>query len=188
MCGWLQDCGHADFCFACVQGLTTCPTCSTTIKGWHLLQHNSPPLNPLVLSLSSAFNSSIVCNTSNQITKKKKKQGLQCVDTTNGDEVLGNDSDDDDDAGLLTWVASLDKDHDTQVSNLESETQVTTTLGDTIDCLAVGTDSQGTQEDNTREAKKRKRNPTQPAPFPRVQTRLRGPPATIKGKRTMKLS
>ena len=36
MCGWLQDCGHVDFCFACVQGLTSCPTCSTTIEGGKL--------------------------------------------------------------------------------------------------------------------------------------------------------
>ena len=114
---------------------------------------------------------------------------MQCVDTAKADPVLGNDSDDDDDdAGLLTWVASLDKDYETQVSNLESETQLTTTVDNTIDSLALGTDSQGTQDDNRRDAKKRKRNPTHPAPFPRVQTRLRGAPAPIKGKKTMKLS
>jgi hypothetical protein len=193
MCGWLQDCGHADFCFACVQGLTTCPICGATIKGWHLVQPSSPPVNPLVLSLKAAFNSSIICNTSNQVTRKTKKRGLQCVEGLGGDPILGNstpiDSDDDDDdddgvdAGLLTWVASLEKVSETQLSNLESEAQPDTTLDNTVE----GFDSQGTQEDNMREVKKKKRNPTQPAPFPRVQTRLRGPPAPIKGKKTMKL-
>jgi hypothetical protein len=73
---------------------------------------------------------------------------------------------------------------ETQFSNLESEPQPDTTLDNTVE----GFESQGTQEDNTREKKKRKKNPTQPAPFPRVQTRLRGPPAPIKGKKMMKLS
>ena len=123
------------------------------------------------------------------MTKKNKKRGLQCVDGLGDDPILGNssltDSDDDDvDAGLLTWVASLDKVSETQVSNLECEPQPHTSLVNTIE----GFESQDTQEDNTREVKKKKKNPTQPAPFPRVQTRLRGPPAPIKGKKTMKLS
>ena len=189
MCGWMQDCGHADFCFACVQGLTTCPTCSTTIKGWHLVQPNSPPVHPLVLSLKAAFNSSITCNTSNQVTKKNKKRGLQCVEGLGDDPILGNslamDSDDEGvDAGLLTWVASLDKVSETQFSNLESDPQPDTTLGSEVQ----GFDSQDTQFGDMREVKKKKKNPTQPAPFPRVQTRLRGPSAPIKGKKTMKLS
>ena len=114
---------------------------------------------------------------------------LQCLETARGDPLLGNDSDDDDvDAGLLTWAASLEKEYETQASNLESDTQLTTTMDNIADGLALHYESQGTQEDNTREVKKRKRNPTQPAPFPRVQTRLRGPPVPVKGKRTMKLS
>ena len=189
MFGWLQDCGHADFCFGCVQGLHTCPICSSPIKGWHLLQANSPPVNPLVLSLKDAFNSSITCNTSNQMTKMNKKRGLQCVEGLGDDGVLGNssltDSDDDGvDAGLLTWVASLDKVSETQLSNLESEPQHHTTLGNTVE----GLESQDTQFGDTTEVKKKKKNPTQPAPFPRVQTRLRRPNASIKGKKTMKVS
>lgn len=192
MCGWLQECGHADFCFACVQGLTTCPICGATIKGWHLVRPNSPPVNPLVLSLKAAFNSSIICNTSNHMTKKSKKRGLQSLEGVGHDPTLeistpiDSDEDDDDgvDAGLLTWVASLKKVSETQMSNLESEAQPDTTLDNTVE----GFDSQGTQEDNMREVKKKKKNPTQPAPFPRVQTRLRGPPpAPIKGKKAMKM-
>jgi len=125
------------------------------------------------------------------MTRKTKKRGLQCLEGLGDDPILGTstpiDSDDDDDdgvdAGLLTWVASLEKVSETQLSNLESEAQPDTTLDNTVE----GFDSQGTQEDNMREVKKKKRNPTQPAPFPRVQTRLRGPPAPIKGKKTMKL-
>lgn len=60
--------------------------------------------------------------------KRIKKQGLQRLETARGDPVLGNDSDDDDDdAGLLT--------HETQVSNLESDTQLTTTINNTVDGL-----------------------------------------------------
>jgi hypothetical protein len=164
ICGWLQDCGHADFCFPCVQGLTTCPTCGATIKGWHLVQSNSPPVNPLVLSLKAAFNSSIICNTSNQVTRKTKKRGLQCVEGLGDDPTLGsstiNDSDDDDDdgvdAGLLTWVASLEKVSETQLSNLESEAQPDTTLDNTLE----GFESQGTQVANMREVKKKKKSHT----------------------------
>ena len=191
MCGWLQDCGHADFCFACVQGLTTCPTCSSTIKGWHLLQTNSPPVQSLVLSLKAAFNSSIICNNSNGMIKKNKKRVQECLEPIGDDQILGDSSltdSDDDDAGLLTWAASLEKDHATQVSNLESERQLTTTVDNTVDGLALHADSQATEDDNLNFPKKKKKNPTQPAPFPRVQTRLRGPPAPMKGKKMLKLS
>lgn len=114
---------------------------------------------------------------------------MQCVEGLGDEAFLGNssltDSDDDGvDAGLLNWVASLDKVSETQLSNLESEPQVDANLENTTE----GFESQGTQDGDTREVKKRKKNPTQPAPFPRVQTRLRGPPAPIKGKKTMKLS
>ena len=192
MCEWMQDCGHADFCFACVQGLTSCPTCSTTIKGWHLLEPNSPPVNPLVLSLSAAFNSSIMSNNSNQMTtRKNKKRGLKCVEAEGDDPILGNSSltdSDDDDAGLLTWVATLEKDPETQVSNLESETQLVAPVDNAGCGLALHNESQDTQEDNTTEVKRKKKRPTEPAPFPRVQTRMRGPPAPLKGKKMMKLS
>ena len=124
------------------------------------------------------------------MTRKAKKRGLQSVEGLGDDPILGIstpiDSDDDDDgvdAGLLTWVASLEKVSETQISNLESEAQPDTTLENTVE----GFESQFTQEDNMREVKKKKKNPTQPAPFPRVQTRLRGPPAPIKGKKTMKM-
>ena len=88
---------------------------------------------------------------------------------------------------MLTWAASLEKDHATQVSNLESERQLTTTVDNTVDGLALHADSQATEDDNLNFPKKKK-NPTQPAPFPRVQTRLRGPPAPMKGKKMLKLS
>ena len=92
------------------------------------------------------------------MTKKNKKQRPQCLETATGEEVLGLGSDDDDvDAGLLTWAASLEKEYETQVSNLESDTQLTTTIDNPVDGLALHSESQGTQEDNTREVKKRKR-------------------------------
>ena len=190
MCGWLQDCGHADFCFACVQGLTTCPTCDSTIKGWHLLQTNSPPIQPLVLSLKATFNSNIMCHNSNGMIRKNKKRVLQCLETAGDEIIVGNSSladSDDDNAGLVTWAASLEKDHETHDSNLESEPQLTTTVDNTVDGLALHDESQATQEDNMNSPPPKK-NPTQPAPFPRVQTRLRGCPAPIKGKKIVKLS
>jgi hypothetical protein len=124
------------------------------------------------------------------MSNKNKKRGLQCVEGLGDEAFLGNssltDSDDDGvDAGLLTWVASLDKVSETQLSNLESEPQLDANLENTTE----GFESQGTQDGDTREVKKRKKNPTQPAPFPRVQTRRQGPPPPpIKGKKTMKLS
>jgi hypothetical protein len=126
------------------------------------------------------------------MTRKNKKRALEFVETVQDDPILGNssltDSDDDDDAGLLTWVASLDKVSETQFSNLESEPHLHTTVDNTVAGLALQNESQDTQEDNTREVKKKKKNATQPAPFPRVQTRMRGPPAPMKGKKLMKLS
>ena len=126
------------------------------------------------------------------MTRKNKKRGLQLVETIGDDPILGNSlltDSDDDDAGLLTWVASLDKVSETQLSNLESEPHLNTTVDNTEPGLALQFESQDTQEDDTREVKKKKKkNATQPAPFPRVQTRLRGPPAPIKGKKMMKLS
>ena len=116
---------------------------------------------------------------------------LDFLETIQDDPILGNSSltdSDDDDAGLLTWVASLDKVSETQFNNLESEPQLNTTVDNTVAGLALQPESQDTQEDNTREVKKKKKNATQPAPFPRVQTRMRGPPQPIKGKKLMKLS
>jgi hypothetical protein len=151
MCGWLQDCGHANFCFACVQGLPTCPTYDSTIKGWHLLQTNSPPVQPLVLSLKAAFNSNITCHNSTKMIRKNKKRVLQCLETA-GDEFIVGDSSladsDDDNAGLVTWAASLEKEYETQGSNLESEPQLTTTVDNTVDGLALHDESQATQDDN----------------------------------------
>ena len=58
---------------------------------------------------------------------------------------------------------------ETQLSNLESENLPDIAVDNTLE----GFQSQGIQEDNTQEVKKKKkRNPTQPAPFPRVITRL----------------
>lgn len=123
------------------------------------------------------------------MSNKNKKRGLQTGEGLGDEAFLGNssltDSDDEGvDAGLLTWVASLDKVSETQLSNLESEPQLDVNLENTTQ----GFESQGTQDGHTREVKKKKKNPTQPAPFPRVQTRLRSTPAPIKGKKTMKLS
>ena len=202
MCGWLQECGHADFCFPCVQGLTTCPTCDSPIKGWHLLQTKSPPIQPLVLSLKAAFNSKIKCHNSTGIIRKNKKRELQCLESAGDELIVGGSSladSDDDDAGLLTWAASCEKQFETQDSNLqkgfetqdnnlESEPQGTTTVDNTLQDLPLPDDSQGTQDDHMNFPKKKKKNPTQPAPFPRVQTRLRGTPGPIKGKKMMKLS
>lgn len=68
------------------------------------------------------------------MTRKNKKRGLQVVETIGDDPILGNSSltdSDDDDAGLLTWVASLDKVSETQLSNLESEPHLNTTVDNT---------------------------------------------------------
>ena len=123
--------------------------------------------------------------------RKNKKRVLQCLESAGDEIIVGNSSlvdSDDDDAGLLTWAASCEKDHETQDSNLESEPQVTTTVDNTVQGLPLPDNSQGTQDDNMNFPPKKKRNPTQPAPFPRVQTRLRGSPAPTKGKKMVKLS
>ena len=75
------------------------------------------------------------------MTRIAKKRGLQSVEGLGDDPILGIstpiDSDDDDDdgvdAGLLTWVASLEKVSETQISNLESEAQPDTTLENTVE-------------------------------------------------------
>ena len=94
------------------------------------------------------------------MTRKNKKRGLQLVETIGDDPILGNNlltDSDDDDAGLLTWVASLDKVSETQLSNLESEPHLNTTVDNTEPGLALQFESQDTQEDDTREVKKKEK-------------------------------
>ncbi len=54
----LQPYGHANLCFGCVQGLTHCPICVEAITGWHWKLAISLVVNPLVLSLTNAFDAS----------------------------------------------------------------------------------------------------------------------------------
>ena len=87
---------------------------------------------------------------------------LQCLETAGDEIVVGNNSladSDDDNAGLVTWAASLEKDHETQDSNLETEPQLTTTVDNTFDGLALHDESQATQEDNMNFPKKKKKIP-----------------------------
>lgn len=94
--------------------------------------------------------------------KKNKKRVQECLEPIGDDQILGDSSltdSDDDDAGLLTWAASLEKDHATQVSNLESERQLTTTVDNTVDGLALHADSQATEDDNLNFPKKNKKIP-----------------------------
>ena len=89
---------------------------------------------------------------------------LEYLETTGDELILGNSSctdSDDDDGRLLTWPASLEKDHETQGNNLESEPQQTTTVDNTVDGLALHDESQATQDDNAIFLKK---NPTQHVP------------------------
>ena len=102
------------------------------------------------------------------MTRENKQCGLQCVEGLGDDPILGNssltDSDDDGvDAGLLAWAASLGKVSETQVSNLESEPQPDTTLGNEV----KGFDSQDTQLGDTKEVtkKKKKKKPHSLVPF-----------------------
>lgn len=112
------------------------------------------------------------------MTRKNKKRALEFVETVQDDPILGNssltDSDDDDDAGLLTWVASLDKVSETQFSNLESEPHLHTTVDNTVAGLALQNESQDTQEDNTREVKKKKKVPHNLLPFPEFKRGCEG--------------
>jgi hypothetical protein len=103
------------------------------------------------------------------MTRKNKKRQLDFVETVQDDPILGSSSltdSDDDDAGLLTWVASLDKVSETQFSNMESEPQLNTTVDNIVVGLALQNEDQDTQEDNTREVKKKKKMPHNLLPFP----------------------
>jgi len=68
----LEPCGHANLCFGCVQGLTSHSICFEAIVGWHKKPLLIPLFNPLVLSLTKAFDTS----KDPQIPKlEKKKRG-----------------------------------------------------------------------------------------------------------------
>jgi hypothetical protein len=117
--------------------------------------------------LKAAFNSKIKCHNSSGIIRKNKKRVLQCLESAEDGIIVGGSSladSDDDDAGLLTWAASCEKQFETQDnnlrkgfetqdSNLESEPQGTTTVDNTLQGLPD--DSQGTQDDHMNFPKKK---------------------------------
>jgi hypothetical protein len=106
--------------------------------------------------LKAAFNSKIKCHNSSGIIRKNKKRVLQCLESAEDGIIVGGSSladSDDDDAGLLTWAASCEKQFETQDNNLESEPQGTTTVDNTLQGLPD--DSQGTQDDHMNFPKKK---------------------------------